>query len=83
MWLRYTQIRICVCLFVSLQVRSVTAHDLNIMLVVSYGQSGFNSSGVIPAADIAIEDINSDPNILSGYNLTYDKVRDSQVREQN
>ena len=54
-------------------------HNLNFMLVVSFGQSGFNSSGVIPAADIALEDINNDPNVLPGYNLTYDRVRDSQV----
>ena len=56
-----------------------TVHNLNIMLIVSFGQSGFNSSGVVPAADIALEDINNDPGVLSGYNLVYDKVRDSQV----
>ena len=38
-----------------------TTHNLNILLVVSFGQSGFNSSGVVPAADIALEDINNDP----------------------
>ena len=51
------------------------------MLVVSFGQSGFDSSGVIPAANIALEDINKDPNVLPGYNLTYDEVRDSQVSQ--
>ena len=55
--------------------------DLNIMLVVSFGQSGFNSSGVIPAADIALEDINKDPNMLPGYHLTYGRVRDSEVSQ--
>ena len=66
-------------LLLSFQIISVTAYDLNIMLIVSFGQFGFNSSGVIPAADIALEDINSDPDVLPGYNLTYDRVRDSQV----
>ena len=55
------------------------AIDLNIMLIVSFGQSGFNSSGVVPAADIALEDINRTPDLLPGYTLKYDKVRDSQV----
>ena len=54
--------------------------DLNIMLIVSFGQSGFNSSGVIPAADIALEDINRTPDLLPGYTLKYDKVRDSEVK---
>ena len=56
------------------------AIDLNIMLIVSFGQSGFNSSGVVPAADIALEDINRTPDLLPGYTLKYDKIRDSQVR---
>ena len=56
-------------------------HDLNLLFIVSFGQSGFNSSGVIPAADIALEDINNDPNLLPGYNLTYDRVRDSEVSQ--
>ena len=56
-------------------------HDINILFVVSFGQFGYNSSGVIPAADIALEDINNDPDILPGYKLTYDRVRDSQVSQ--
>ena len=47
--------------------------------MTSFGQSGFNASGVVPAADIALEDINSHPDVLSGYQLVYDTVRDSQV----
>lgn len=53
--------------------------NLTFMLITSFGQFGFNSSGAIPAADIALEGINNDPNILEGYKLVYDKVRDSQV----
>ena len=56
-------------------------HDINILFITSFGQFGFNSSGVIPAADIALEDINKDPNMLPGYKLTYDRVRDSQVSQ--
>jgi hypothetical protein len=55
------------------------AHTLTFMMIVSYGQHGFNSSGALPAVDMALEDINSDPDVLSGYNLMYDKVRDSMV----
>ena len=57
-------------------------HNLIFMLIISYGQYGYNSSGALPAADMALEDISSDPNILTEYNLMYDKVRDSMVRQQ-
>ena len=53
--------------------------NLTFMMIVSYGQHGLNSSGALPAVDMALEHINSDPDILSGYNLMYDKVRDSMV----
>ena len=58
---------------------STQKHTLTFMFVTSFGQSGLNSSGVIPAADIALEDINNSENVLPGYNLVYDQVRDSQV----
>ena len=84
---RYTIIKILlltICLLV-LQSNAETevVHDINILLVVSFGQFGYNSSGVIPAADIALEDINKDPDILPGYKLTYDRVRDSQVSQHD
>ena len=53
--------------------------NLTIMLIISYGQFGFNSSGGLPAAEMALEDINNKPDLLPGYNLVYDSVRDSQV----
>ena len=53
--------------------------NLTFMMIASYGQHGFNSSGALPAVDMALEDINSNPDILSGYNLMYDKIRDSMV----
>ena len=56
-----------------------SVHNLTFMFVTSFGQSGFHSSGVVPAADIALEDINNHPNVLRGYRLVYNKVRDSQV----
>ena len=53
--------------------------NLTFMFVTSFGQFGLNTSGVVPAADLALEDINADPDMLPGYNLVYDKVRDSQA----
>lgn len=53
--------------------------NLTFMLVISYGEFGFNSSGGLPAAEMALEDINSDPDMLPGYNLVYDRIRNSQV----
>ena len=54
-------------------------HNLTFMLMTSFGQYGFNSSGLIPAVDMALENINSNPQVLPGYSLMYDTLRDSQV----
>ena len=53
--------------------------NLTFMLITSFGQFGFNSSGGLPAAEMALEDINNNPDLLPGYNLVYDRIRDSQV----
>ena len=53
--------------------------NLTFMFVTSFGQFGLNTSGVVPAADLALEDINANPDILPGYNLVYDRVRDSKA----
>ena len=73
----HTAVLFNLCLLALLR-NSEEVEQLNILFVVSFGQSGFNSSGVIPAADIALEDINN-AGVLPGYRLTYDRVRDSQV----
>ena len=64
----------------SVQVQSVLSTDkpVYISLVVSYGEYGYNSSGAIPAINIALEQIR-DSNILPGYNLTYEEERNSKV----
>ena len=49
------------------------------MLVTSWGGFGYNSSGTLPAAEIALRNINSRPDLLPGYNLVHDEVRDSKV----
>lgn len=54
-------------------------HNLTIMLITSFGEFGFNSSGAIPAADVALDDINGNNSMLPGYRLVYDKPRNSQV----
>ena len=56
-----------------------TNKNLTIMLVTSFGAYGFNSSGTLPAAEIALRTINSREDILPGYNLVYDTIRDSKV----
>ena len=57
--------------------------NLTFMLIASFGQFGFDSSGAIPAADVALDDINEDNSMLPGYRLVYDKARDSQVTINN
>ena len=74
-----TMVRLEVLLIISFFLGVSSAHNLTFLFITSFGQSGFNASGVVPAADIALEDINSHQNVLSGYTLMYDQVRDSQV----
>ena len=57
----------------------VRSNFLNFVFVTSFGKSGLNTSGVVPAVDMAISDVNSHPDLLPGYTLAYDRVRDSQV----
>ena len=52
---------------------------MTFMFITSFGEFGFNSSGGLPAAEMALEDINNDPDILPGYNLVYDRIRNSKV----
>ena len=47
-------------------------------LIVSRGEKGYNSSGVVPAIDLALETVQR-RQLLPGYNLTYDKIKNSQV----
>ena len=55
--------------------------NLTFMLVTSWGGFGYNSSGTLPAAEIALTGNITDnrPDLLPGYNLVYDQVRDSKV----
>ena len=75
----------CLLLIASLQQHRGSAvgqsenTNLTFMLIISYGEFGFNSSGGLPAAEMALKDINSDPDMLPGYNMVYDRIRDSQV----
>ena len=57
--------------------------NLTFMFITSFGRFGLNSSGAIPAAEIALDAINADPNLLPDYNLVYDRVRDSEVSISN
>ena len=52
---------------------------LTFAMITSFGQFGMNSSGVVPAIDMALRDINNSSGLLPGYTLAYDRVRDSQV----
>ena len=58
-------------------------HNLTYIFITSFGQNGFDSSGLIPAADMALEDINNNSQVLPGYNLMYDTLRDSEVSLQS
>ena len=58
---------------------SGTRRQLHFSLVVSFGLDGFNSSGTIPAIDLALEQINTNLMVLPGYELLHTTPRDSEV----
>ena len=47
--------------------------------ITSYGESGFNSSGAVPAVELAVEHVNNNASILAGYKLVSTPVMDSEV----
>lgn len=53
--------------------------DLVFSFITSFGGSGFNSSGIIPAVDLALEHVNARPDLLAGYKFLYLSVQDSEV----
>ena len=61
------------------QGKAVAEQNLTFMLITSFGEFGFNSSGAVPAADLALNDVNRKTDLLPGYRLVYDKPRNSQV----
>ena len=62
-----------------IEVNNTDTKNLTFVLITSWGGFGFNSSGTLPAAEIALRDINSRADLLPGYNLVYDEIRDSKV----
>ena len=62
-----------------IEVKNTDTKNLTFVFITSWGGYGFNSSGTLPAAEIALRDINSHADLLPGYNLVYDEIRDSKV----
>ncbi len=53
--------------------------NLTISVILSFGEDGFNASGAVPAIDLALDHVAEVNNLLPGYRLRYDTVRDSEV----
>ena len=51
-------------------------------MIISGGEYGYNSSGGIPSIDIALEAVQR-RQLLPGYKLTYDRIRNSKVARRN
>lgn len=47
--------------------------------ITSFGEHGFNSSGAVPAVELAVEHINNNSHILAGYTLASTPVMNSGV----
>ena len=59
---------------------AVGSTPLYFSLIASFGRDGFNSSGVVPAVDYALEQINSNASsLLPGYALRRTETQDSEV----
>ena len=53
---------------------------LTFALHTSFGEFGYNSSGIVPAVNLALEHINANPNYLSNYTLEHSAVGNTKVR---
>ena len=53
--------------------------QLYFSLMVS-SAAGLNTSGVVPAVERALRDINNDPTLLPGYSFNYTSVADTKVK---
>ena len=60
---------------------SVQCQELRYALFTAGPSGGFDSSGAVPAIELAEEMINADSSILPGYNLTHTVVYDTKVHE--
>ncbi len=66
-------------LFIILLLGAANSQELRYALFTSGTTGDFDSSGVIPAIELAEELINADSSILHGYNLTHTPVVDTMV----
>ena len=64
--------------FVSTGSLSAGQEPVYFSLIVSGGENGYRSTGGIPSVDLALEAVQKNQ-LLPGYNLTYDKIRNSKV----
>lgn len=55
------------------------ATPLYFSFITSFGQFGYNASGVVPAVDLALEQINNRSDLLAGYKLGYLRLQDSKA----
>ena len=55
--------------------------ELRYALFTSGPDGGFDSSGIIPAMELAEEEIFNDPSVLEGFRLTRMPVEDTMVRQ--
>ena len=63
---------------VSAETSDAATEPLYFMFMAS-NSSVFNTTGTAPAVDMALERINGDPSLLSGYTLRYPMLLDSMV----
>ena len=65
-------------LFYGIPVEANEGQSLYFSLMVS-GGAGLNTSGVVPAVERTLQEINSDATIIPGYRLHHTRVADTKV----
>ncbi|XP_013398210.1 gamma-aminobutyric acid type B receptor subunit 2-like [Lingula anatina] len=55
-----------------MNVTTTTLQNLTLVMFAEINvKEGWNSAGVVPALEMAVHDVNADPNVLPGYHLNY------------
>jgi len=58
---------------------STASHAVELQYALFYGTSGFNTTAVLPAIELAESHVNNNSTILANYTLKHAPVRDAMV----
>jgi hypothetical protein len=78
----YSVYQCSLCLVILIAISGAqTLRELRYALFTSGPDGGFDSSGAVPAMELAEEEIFKDPSVLEGFRLTPMPIQDTMVRQ--